>query len=258
LIAAHDAIITDLGLTRRALLAALAEHWEQLADVEMPAGPDRSLLGFALHVLLEPLVGACALMSLTLEAPGTPAGPKTTLSWDEWSPVCRDDWSGFVAAELARLDRSTEWVRVDGTADDAADLLASARAALLGSRDGPARVAASIVRTSGWPGRTDTIAPLAAQAVDRALRYVDAVDPDTYNDELVFGVQDYIVPSDEVLIGWIRDLSFATISDPSSSSRTGADMLHSAADWLTWSIALAAVEAVAAHARSQARTRESR
>ena len=124
-------------------------------------------------------------------------------------------------------------MRVGATGDDAAHLLASARAALLGSRDGPSRVAANIVRTSGWPGRTDIIRPIAAQAADRALRYVDAVDPDTDNDELVYRAQGYIVPSDEVLVGWICDLSFATMSDPSSSSRMGAEMLHSVADWLT-------------------------
>lgn len=74
--AARDAIITDLGLTRGDLLAALAERWEQLADLAMPTGRGCSLLAFARHVLQEPVVGACALIWSTLEAAASTAGPK--------------------------------------------------------------------------------------------------------------------------------------------------------------------------------------
>ena len=67
--------------------------------------------------------------------------------------------------------------------------------------------------------------------------------------ELVDLIQGQLLPRDEVLHGWVGDPSFGTLRDHAGSSRTGAEMLHAAADWLTWSIARAAVEAVAAMRR---------
>lgn len=53
-----------------------------------------------------------------------------------------------------------------------------------------------------------------------------------------------------VLHEWARDrlrtslcaLAFASLSDPDGSSRTGVEMLHTAADWLTWNLARTAIE----------------
>jgi hypothetical protein len=245
--AAREAVITDLALTQRDLLAALTEHWEQLADLEMPTGGGCSLLAFAQHVLLEPVVGACALIWSMLETNTSTATADATVAWDEWCPLTSGDGSAVVASELARVGRPAEHVPED--ADAAAQLLAAARAALLGCDDGPALVAASIVRTSGWPGATDIIAPIAAQTVDLALRHLDAADPRTDNDELVDLIQTRLMPSDELLIGWARDPSFGTLRDPAGSSRTGAKILNDAADRLIWSLARAAVEVTAARRR---------
>jgi hypothetical protein len=162
------------------------------------------------------------------------------MAWDEWCPLTSGDGSAVVAAELARVGRPAANVPED--ADAAAQLLAAARAALLGCHDGPALVAASIVRTSGWPGATDIIAPVAAQTVDLALPHLDAADPRTDNDELVDLIQTHLVPSDELLIGWARDPSFGTLRNPAGSSTTGAEMLHDAADRLIWSLVRAAVK----------------
>ena len=155
-----------------------------------------------------------------------------------------DDWSGVVAGELVRLARPVQRVPADCEAAD--DLLASARAALLGSQGGAERVTASIVRTSGWPGATDIVDQIAAQAVQQALANIDAVDPATDHEELVDLVQSHVLPRDDILIGWLHDSSFGTLHDHPGSSRTGAEMLHAAAYWLTWSIAQAAVQATAA------------
>ena len=251
LFAASDAIIADLALTERDLLAALADHWEQLADLEMPIDGGCSLLAFARHVLLAPVVGACALIWSRLDVPaaGAPAsdGEEVTISWDEWSPITNDDWGAAAGAELEQLGRPA--LRDAANADEAAEMLADARAACLGADDGPARVAESIVRASGWPGDTRIIDPVAAQAVDWALEYADDVDPETDNDELVDKIEHLLLPCDEVLVRWVRDPSFGTVSEHSGASRTGADVLHTAADWLVWSIARAAVEATAAAQR---------
>lgn len=250
---ARDAIIADLGLTAAELLAALAEHWDEVAALEMPTDGSCSLLAFARHVLLEPLVGACAMIWSTLnaEAMSATAGSQITISWQEWSPVAIDDWVAVVAAELVRLGRPADPVP-DG--DLAADLLASARAAVLGSHDGAARVAASIVRTSCWPGPIDIIDPIASAAIAGALVHVDELDPATDNDGLVDLVQGQVLPPDEDLTGWVRDTSFGTLYDHACSARTGADMLQTAADWLTWSIARAALEAAAATRRPPSST----
>lgn len=243
--ATRDAVIAELGLTQRDLLTALAEHWDEVANLEMPIDGDCSLLAFARHVLLEPLVGACALIWSTLDsAETTTRGAQARTTWDDWSPVDIDDWSGVVARELSRLAQPVQPVPAD--ADAAADLLASARAALLGPQDGAELIAASIVRTSGWPGETNIVDPIAAQAVASALGRISDIDPATDNEDLVELIQSQLLPRDEILKRWVRDASFGTLRDHAGSSRTGAEMLHTAADWLTWSIARAAVEATAA------------
>jgi len=245
---ARDAVIAELGLTQRDLLAALAEHWDEVADMEMPIDSGCSLLAFARHVLLGPLVGACALIWSTLDSTATTTGATPmTITWDEWSPMDIDAWGEVVTDELDRLARPAQ--RVPAGCEAADDLLASARAALLGSQDGAERVTASIIRTSGWPGETEIVDPIAALAVRHALENIDAVDPATDNEELVNLVQDHVLPRDELLIGWLCDPSFGALRDHAGSSRTGAEMLHAAADWLTWSIARAAVEAAAAMRR---------
>ena len=99
---------------------------------------------------------------------------------------------------------------------------------------------------SGWPGATDIIDPIAARAVDCALEHMDDVDPETDNDALVDTVQDLLLPGDAALLGWVRDPSFGALRDHAGSARTGAEMLDTAADWLTWSIAQASVEVAAA------------
>lgn len=56
-----------------------------------------------------------------------------------------------------------------------------------------------------------------------------------------------MLPSDEVLLELVGDTSFGTLCDHAGSARTGAELLHTAAaDWLTWSIARAAVEVAVA------------
>jgi hypothetical protein len=246
--AARDAIIAELGLTQRELLAALAEHWERLDALEMPSGRGCSLLAFARHVLLEPLVGACALIWSTLDSSSSSARTvEAVISWEEWSPIEIDDWGGVVAVELARLGRPAQDLPADG--DEWAELLAAARSTWLEAHDDAPLVAASIVRTSGWPGERDVIDPIAAHAVDRALEHIDEIDPETDNEELVDRIQGLVLPGDDVLLSWVRDTSFGTLRDHAGSARTGAEMLRTAADWLTWSIAQEAVEAVAAMRR---------
>jgi hypothetical protein len=140
--------------------------------------------------LLEPLVGAYALIWSTLDSPASAPAVEAPSSRGEWSPVDRDGWFAAVAAELIRLGHPAP--RLPPDADDVAHLLACARAASLRSPDGARLVAASIVRMSGWPGATDIIDPIAARAVDCALEHMDDVDPETDNDALVDTVQDLL------------------------------------------------------------------
>jgi hypothetical protein len=127
-------------------------------------------------------------------------------------------------AELARLGRPAQDSPADG--DEWAGLLAAARSTWLGAHDGAALVAASIVRTSGWPGETDVIDPIAAHAVDRALEHVAEIDPETDNEELVHRIQGLVLPGDDVLMRWVRDTSFGTLRDHAGSARTGAEAAH--------------------------------
>jgi hypothetical protein len=54
--AAGEAVVAELRLTSSELLSALADHWAEVADSEMPNGGS-SLLAFARHVLLDPVAG---------------------------------------------------------------------------------------------------------------------------------------------------------------------------------------------------------
>ena len=110
-----------------------------------------------------------------------------------------------------------------------AGCIASARAELIRSREDRGAVAASIVRTSGWPGATEVIVPFVGEALDLALQRSEDVDPESDNDELVDAIQSRL-PDDGTLIEWIRDPSFGTLSDRGGSSRTGVEMLPTAAD----------------------------
>jgi len=125
-------------------------------------------------------------------------GVEATIDWAEWTPVMSDDWSGVVAAEMALLGRPTP--QLPAGADQCAEVLACSHAMSLGVRGGAARVAASIVRTSGWPGETDTIDPIAGRAVECAMDRVDDVDPESDNAQLVEVIQRRLLPADEVLI----------------------------------------------------------
>jgi hypothetical protein len=245
--AARKAVVAELNITPSELLSVLADHWAEVADLEMPTGGGCSLLAFAQHVLLEPLVGAAALLWSALDSP--PGRPECTdQAWDDWSPVAGSNWTAVVAAEFGELGRPAEDVPED--ADEAAGLLASARADLIRSRGDRVAVAASIVRTSGWPGATGVVAPFASEALDLALQRSEDVDPETDNDELIDAIQRRLMPDDGILIEWIRDPSYGTLSDRDGSSRTGVEMLHTAADWLMWSFACAAVEVVGAMSKA--------
>lgn len=236
--AARNGIADELRLTPTKLLAALADHWEHLANQEMPIDGICTLLEFAHHVLLEPVVGACALLWSTLESPPAGLAPEGAVSLGAWSPVDTDGWGAVVADELDRLGKRARRVPDDG--DEAAALLARVRAAELGAGGDPAQIAASIVRTSGWPGDTHLVLPLACRAVDLAREHLGALDPDTDNDEIVDTIQSGLLPLDP--IAWIRDPSFGSLRDHSRCSSTGTEMFHTAAQWLTWSLARAAAD----------------
>jgi hypothetical protein len=161
-----------------------------------------------------------------------------------WSPVAGDDWSDVVRGELAVLGRPARDVPVDG--DEAALLLAYARASVLRDLGGQGAVAASIVRTECSPGATDLIDALALGAVQFALERRDDIDVDAENKEVVDAIQHRIMAADDELVSWMRDPALATLIDPVGSAHTGGDLLLEAADWLTWSLTWAAVEAVRA------------
>lgn len=237
--AAREAIIADLGLTPGGLLSILADHWEQLAPLEMPLEGECTLLAFARDVLLEPVVGACVHIWSTLDT-GSASGPAPahTLGWDAWSHG--EQWPSVIATELTRLGQPVQHMPDD--VDEATMLLAAARAAALQTHDDAAAVATSIVRTTTWPGDTDLVLPLATRAMELARQRLDEINPDTDNDHLADEIQGELLPPAHVLIEWIRDPSFGTILDYPRFSRTGADMLHQAADWLTWTIAQSAIE----------------
>jgi hypothetical protein len=238
------AVITDLDLTPAALLAVLVDHWHELAAEEMPYGHGSSLLAFAVDTLLEPLTGACAYLWSVLDAPRSPAAIPEVADpedWRDWSILSGDDWNELVGAELTRLGRPQP-VPDDG--DEAAALLASARAGDLATYRDVVRVAASIVRTSGWPGEPALTTQLAERAVSLALPRISDIDPGSENEQIVDAVQRELLPSDDVLISWARDPSFGRLND--GDSRTGDERLRDSAGWLTWSVSTAAVEAVAA------------
>ena len=65
-----DEIVTDLLLTPSELLSALVDHWDG-SRPQIPSNGGCSLLAFARHALLEPVVGACALIWSTLDSVGS-------------------------------------------------------------------------------------------------------------------------------------------------------------------------------------------
>jgi len=242
--AAREAIVADLNLTTGALLSVLADHWEELADAEMPIDGGRTLLAFARDVLLEPIVSACAMLWSTLDsAPGS-VNATATIASEEWSPLDNDDWIDLAVSEVARLGDPVPDMPIDG--EQASALLAAARARILADPGASPAVAESLVRTSGWPGATDLIDPLASRALGLALERIDDVDPQTDNDDIVDSIQLRLMPPDDNLLAWVRDPSFGTLGDHSGASRTRAKLLHEAAYWLTWSVMHDAVDAVAA------------
>lgn len=240
LTAAREAIIAELDLTEGMLLSALADRWEQLADAELPIDSGRTLLAFARNVLLEPTVGACAMLWSTLEStPGT-VTCAAAIAWDDWSPIDIDDWSGVVASEIARLGLPVQPMPADG--DVVAGFLASARASVLRANGGLSAIAESLVRTSCWPGDTALIDPLASRALKLAMQHVDAIDPETDNDDICDSIQLRLIPPDAALKLWVRDPSFGSLSDHTGSARTGVELLHEIVGWLTWSLARDAVD----------------
>lgn len=240
---AREVIVTELCLTPTRLLAALQDHWDDLADAEMPIDSGRTLLAFARNVLLEPIVGAVGMLWSTLRcAPGT-VQPTAAMSWEEWSPI-DDDLCALAVNELDRLGLPAPRPPADDY--EAAAWLARARAPILRAPGGSPQVAKSLVRTTGWPGDTELVDPLAARGLELALGYIHEVAPGTDNDGIVDSLQVRLMPPDDVLKGWVRNPTFGTISDHLGVSRTGAEVLHQAAYWLTLRIALDAVDVVAA------------
>lgn len=235
---AREAIVRELDLVPQQLLAVLSDRWPELARSGMPRDGKQSLLAFAQHVLLEPVAGACALIWSTLQPP-----PGDLADWEAWSLLARGDWRAVVEAEL-RLLGDDERVPDDvGRADG---LLAGRRARALEAGATPALVAASMVRTSGWPGSEEIAVGLAARALDLAMGYLADLDPHTDNDAIVDAIVIELTPGADTLVQWARDSSFGRLEVPGGSAQTGADMLQLAARWLAWSFTGAAVDVVVA------------
>ncbi|MDQ3149805.1 MAG: hypothetical protein M3Q38_07790 [Chloroflexota bacterium] len=250
----RGAVIDELALSVDDLLAALAENWRELASLEMPINEGSSLLAFANEVLLQPLLGACLQLWLVERAPLAVGCERTDPGerdeWSEWSILSGDDWRDLVDAELIRLGHPRRAELKDG--DEFAWQLADARAAHHAAQGRTAAVAASIVRTSGWPGDRALITSLAERAVDLAMPRIGDVDPDTDNDEIIEEIKAELTPSDEVLLQWLGDPSFGTLSD--GCSATGEEALRDAADWLIWRVCNDAVEFVCAIGRPRTAT----
>lgn len=244
---ARDTVVAELQLTKADLLAAVTERWEHISSREMPEDGRCTLLAFAEHILLTPVASACVLLWSAQHSPCTATDPAEPNECPEWSPVPGDDWIDIIVTELACLGRPLDDALEDG--DRATGLLASARAAVLDGPDGPALVAASIVRTSGWPGQRDLVTRLANRAVGYALDRAGDINTDDDDDDVVDAVRKQLMPGAHDLLGWARDPSFATLADPLGRARTGTEMLDDAARWLTWSVSHAAVHAVRAMRR---------
>lgn len=244
--AARDAIVADLRLMPGDLLAAVADHWHELSGIAMPDDDSpRTLLAFAEHVLLEPLIGACFLIWLAADLPVPEAltipAAWSTHPWGTWT--LWSEWPAIATDELARLGYSRDGVppRVD---DELDELLAVARAALLREHGDTTLVAASIVRTSCWPGDRTLITSLVERAVCLALDRWPAFesDPDPDLDAVADQLQRELMPPDETLLDWIRDPSCGTLAaDVDTAPRTGAEMLDIAAGWVAMELCLEAI-----------------
>ena len=172
------------------------------------------------------------------------------LGWDGWSLDAGNQWPSVIATELARLSQPAQHIPDD--VDEATMLLAAARAAALQTHNEITQIAASIVRTTAWPGDTERVLPLTTRAMDLARQHLHDIDPEADNDDLVDKIQSELLPPAHELVEWIRDASIGTIIDDAGLSRTGAEMLHQAADWLTWTVARDALDVFIA-ARQQRR-----
>jgi hypothetical protein len=246
----RDALIDELGLSVVGLLDVLAEHWQQLASMEMQDAGS-SLFSFAEEMLLKPIVGACLQLWLVLLAPlparRDRAAPRERDGWGEWSILSGDGWWDNAEAELIRLGHPR---RVVADGDELAAQLADARAANHAMHGTTDPVAASIVRTSRWPGDPALIDSLAYQAVGLALARIGDIDPDADNDEIIDAMQCQLTPANAKLLEWLRDPSFGTLGD--GCPRTGEEALSDAADWLTWRVCRDAVEFACAIGRPSA------
>ena len=249
---AHEAIVKDLGLTPADLLEVLADNWQHAEHLECRLDRRRTLLEFAGHVLIGPIAAACTLIWAALNPREGRFEARRRPQPNGWSPVAADAWTDVVHAELAVLGQPARDVPEDG--DEAALLLAYARANVLRDLGGEGAVAASIVRTECSQGATDLVDALALGAVQFALERRDDIDVDTENEEIVDAIQHRIMAADDELVSWMRDPAFATLIDPVGSARTGGDLLLEDADWLTWSLTWAAVEAVRATLLAPARS----
>jgi hypothetical protein len=247
---AQQAVIEDLQLTPPELLAVLADHWQQLARWQVPRAWEYSLLDIARQLLLEPVAGACIVLWSTLQpAAVTPAaGPAASglSGWDTWSIDFDDDvqvWIQVTEAELVRLGQPA--LRMADSLYEIAVLLARARAFLILERGDLELVAASIVRTTGWPGDRAIMTRLSERALELALGHVD----DMLLRAGLGGLADItdaitrrLMPSEDALTEWVRDPSFARLGRLGGFVETAEEMRHDAARWLNWTLADAAVE----------------
>jgi hypothetical protein len=246
---AEQAVIEDLQLSPTGLLAVLADHWQQLARRRVPSRWEYSLLDIARELLLEPVAGACIVLWSTLRpAEAKPAaGPAPGLrGWDTWSIDFDDDdhvWIQVAGAELVRLGQPA--LRLVNSLYDIAVLLARARADLICERGDLELVSASIVRTTGWPGDRAIITPLSQTALELALGHVDDILLRAGIGglaEIADAVARQLMPSEDALIEWVRDPSFARLGRLSRRQDTAEEMCRDAARWLNWTLAHAAVE----------------
>lgn len=241
---AREAIVRDLDLVPRDLLIVISDRWPEVASSPMPCDGTQSLLAFAQHVLLEPVVGACALIWSTLQpVTGDPG------EWEAWSPLATGAWCHVAHTELKLLGGDGD---VPDDVERADEMLASQRAVALEAGASPAFIAASIVRTGGWPGGKELAVGLAARALELAMDALADADPETHTDATAEAIVSHLIPAAGTLVRWTREPSFARLAVPQGSAQTGADMLQLAARWLAWSFTTAAVDVVVAMRRTPA------
>ena len=102
-----------------------------------------------------------------------------------------------------------------------------------------------MARTTGWPGDRAIITQLSQRALALALGHIDDMLLRAGMGglaEIAGAVARELMPSDDVLTGWVRDPSFARLGRLSRRQDTAEGMRRDAAQWLNWTIAYAAVE----------------